>query len=123
MSKDAKLGLVIGIAVVIVIAVVFFRRDPTAANAGTEPTAAAVKPKGVAPAFSAPVVSDVRGTPARAGRTHTVVAGDTLSGLAERYYNDRRKFVAIYDANLNVLNGPDELAPGTVLVLPDLADR
>ncbi len=45
MSKDAKLGLVLGIALVIVIAVVFFRKDPAQAKASGEPTAAAVKPK------------------------------------------------------------------------------
>ena len=120
MSKDAKLGLVIGIAVVIVIAVVFFRREPTAAKAGTE--TAAVKPKGVVPAFNAPAVPQGRGT-AKAGRTHTVVAGDTLSSLAEQYYHDRRKFVAIYDANQHVLSSSEDLTPGIVLTLPDLPER
>ena len=122
MSRDAKLGLVIGIAVVIVIAVVFFRREPAAVKAGTE-TAAAVKPKGVVPAFSAPAAADAPDAPAKGGRTHTVVAGDTLSSLAERYYHDRRKFVTIYDANQHQLNSPDELTPGMVLVLPDLPER
>jgi hypothetical protein len=49
MTKDAKLGLVIGIAVVIVIAVVFFRKDVNTAKAATE-TTAVVKPKSMLPA-------------------------------------------------------------------------
>jgi hypothetical protein len=53
MTKDAKLGLVIGIALVIVIAVVFFRKDATTAKAASEPTAAAVHPKSTMPAVNA----------------------------------------------------------------------
>ena len=43
MSKDAKLGLVLGIGLVIIIAVVFFRKDSVQAR-GPD-TAAAVQPK------------------------------------------------------------------------------
>jgi hypothetical protein len=68
MSKDAKLGLVIGIALVIVIAVVFFRKDATVAKAATESTAAAVKPKGSVPGAATPVLSDVHTLPATSGR-------------------------------------------------------
>jgi hypothetical protein len=52
MAKDAKLALVIGIAIVIVIAVVFFRKDGTTAKAASEPSAAAVHPKSVMPGNS-----------------------------------------------------------------------
>jgi hypothetical protein len=45
MTKDAKLGLVLGIGLVIVISVVFFRKDATSSKAA-ETAAAAVKPKG-----------------------------------------------------------------------------
>jgi hypothetical protein len=55
MSKDAKLGLVLGIGLVIIIAVVFFRKDPVQAR--SPETSAAVKPKNAVPA---PFVSDVR---------------------------------------------------------------
>ena len=42
MPNDAKLGLVLGVALVLVIAVVFFRKEPSAA-AG-EPPAACLRP-------------------------------------------------------------------------------
>jgi nucleoid-associated protein YgaU len=109
MSKDAKLGLVLGIGLVIVIAVVFFRKDGSQATAATE--TAAVNPKNT---MGTPVVSDVR-----FGRRHTVAQGDTLFSLADRYYSDPSKFVRIYDANKDSLVTPDRLAPGTVLVIPD----
>jgi hypothetical protein len=41
MSNDAKLGLVVGIAVVILIAIVFYRKDPALAHAVPEARAAA----------------------------------------------------------------------------------
>jgi hypothetical protein len=49
MTKDAKLGLVLGIALVIVIAVVFFRKEPGIAKAAgsATSTAAAVKTDGL----------------------------------------------------------------------------
>jgi hypothetical protein len=38
MTNDAKLGLVVGIGLVILIAIVFFRKDPATARAGPAPT-------------------------------------------------------------------------------------
>jgi hypothetical protein len=37
MTNDAKLGLVLGVAIVLVIALVFFRHEPAVARTGTEP--------------------------------------------------------------------------------------
>jgi len=111
MSKDAKLGLVIGIAMVIVIAVVFFRKDQSQAKASTETAAAAVKPK-----TTVPVVSDMR--PPVAVRQHTVVEGESLFSIAERYYGDRTRFVVLYEANRDRLVTPDRLLAGTVVLVP-----
>ena len=41
MSNDAKLGLVLGVAIVLVIALVFFRSDELAAKMPTDPARAA----------------------------------------------------------------------------------
>ncbi|MBY0523596.1 MAG: hypothetical protein K2R98_09355 [Gemmataceae bacterium] len=51
MPNDAKLGLVVGVGLVITIAVVFYHKDFTAAP-GTENTPAAVSP--VAPSSASP---------------------------------------------------------------------
>jgi len=43
MPNDAKLGLIVGVAVVLVISVVFYRKEPVpSASRGAEPAAAAV---------------------------------------------------------------------------------
>jgi nucleoid-associated protein YgaU len=111
MTKDAKLALVIGIGVVIVIAVVFFRKEPTPAKAASEPTAAAVKPKGVS------VTPGALAAP-KPGVKHTVSPGETLFSLAEHYYQDSGRFVDIYQANRELLQNPQQLTPGTVIVIP-----
>lgn len=40
MSNDSKLGLVLGLTLVLLIGVVFFRREPGASSAGTTPSTA-----------------------------------------------------------------------------------
>ena len=44
----------------------------------------------------------------------------TLFGLARRYYGDGARFVDLYLANREAVPTPDQLTPGTVLVIPDL---
>lgn len=52
---------------------------------------------------------------------YTVVAGDTLEKLAQKFYNDGKLFGFIEDANKDVLKGnPDALVPGMVLNMPKL---
>ena len=51
-----------------------------------------------------------------------VAAGDTLFQLAKRYYGDGDKFSELYKANRDVLESPDTLPAGTVLVIPELQD-
>lgn len=45
MSNDAKLGLVLGVAIVLVIGLVFFRSDTLEARPAAEPAAAATASK------------------------------------------------------------------------------
>ncbi|MBX3378893.1 MAG: LysM peptidoglycan-binding domain-containing protein [Phycisphaeraceae bacterium] len=53
-----------------------------------------------------------------AARTHTVVRGDTLTGISQRYYGTIRRVDFILAANRNVLNKPEDLRPGQVLQIP-----
>lgn len=50
--------------------------------------------------------------------THTVRAGDTLSGLAQRYYGDRSRSEVIWETNQ--LPSNPRLAPGTTLKIPEI---
>lgn len=59
-------------------------------------------------------------TPAPEARYHTVVEGDWLSKIADKYYGDAMKYEAIFEANKPMLNHPDEIYPGQVLRIPHL---
>jgi nucleoid-associated protein YgaU len=50
--------------------------------------------------------------------THTVVDGDTLAALAERYLGSPDRAKEIFEANHNVLSDPDLLPIGAELKLP-----
>lgn len=50
---------------------------------------------------------------------YTVMAGDTLRGIAGRLYGDPNDWRRIYDANRDVLDDPDDLVSGIQLVIPD----
>ena len=51
-----------------------------------------------------------------APRTHTVVSGDTLWAIAERFYGDGNKYQVIADAS--GISNPDLIYPGQVLTIP-----
>lgn len=49
---------------------------------------------------------------------HTVVAGDSLSKIAGKYYGDVQKYNVIFEANKPMLSDPDKIYPGQVLRIP-----
>lgn len=49
---------------------------------------------------------------------YTVKSGDTLSGIADRYYADQRQYPAIFQANRVILTNPNQIRPGQVLTIP-----
>jgi nucleoid-associated protein YgaU len=108
MPNDAKLGMVVGVGLVIIVAVIFFRKDSTAADAF------ATIPKS-APAVTQP--PPTRGP--HGGAKHVVEDGDTLIDLSRRYYGTGEKFNVIYNANRDQLGAPDRLRPGMVLTIPE----
>ncbi|SKX45328.1 Putative mannose-specific lectin precursor [Mycobacteroides abscessus subsp. massiliense] len=55
--------------------------------------------------------------PAPEPRTYTVVSGDTLWAIAERFYGDGNQYQKIADAS-GVAN-PDLIQPGQVLTIPE----
>ena len=74
------------------------------------------------PDFSDVVSGSSSTAPAPAGatvtRTYTVVAGDSLSKIAKRVYNDGRRWKEIFEANKDQIKNPDLIYPGQVLKIP-----
>ncbi len=112
MPKDARWGLVVGAGAVILIAVLFFRKDGAAgSNSLPAPnlpgvTAGAVKPP----------IPGVPSVPA--GRVHRVEDGETLTSIAVRYYGDAGRVSFLFRANRDRLMAPDRIPYGTLLVVP-----
>ncbi|MEG4939477.1 LysM peptidoglycan-binding domain-containing protein [Microcoleus sp. F4-D5] len=51
--------------------------------------------------------------------TYTVQSGDTLSVIAQKFYNDANLWQRIYEANRGIIGqDPDRIFPGQNLVIP-----
>lgn len=67
--------------------------------------ASAAKPAAAAPASKPP-------------ETYTVKAGDSLSKIAKEHLGNANAYMAIFNANRDILTDPDKIKPGMVLKLP-----
>lgn len=92
------------------------------AAAAVRPAAAAPVATAPAPSATVPAAAPATLTPpaatAAATQSYTVRAGDTLSRIATRVYNDPGKWDLIYQANRNQLATPQSLRVGQSLVVP-----
>ena len=129
MPNDAKLGLVVGVGLVIAVAVLFFRKDMSVGSPNGEPAPAGiVRPMLPSSCPEDPLRTALAHPTARTAETpvqtagvrrHTVRDGDTLFSLSRQYYGDAEQFGLIYRANRGVLQSPDPLPVGAELVIPD----
>lgn len=124
MPNDARLGLVVGITMVILVAVLFVRKDGTPGGPG--PGGAAASNAGISRAqiqVSAPVPGlpgvPVR-MPATGPRTHRVEEGESLMSVAVRYYGNAGYVSYLFNANRDRVRAPDHVPIGTVLRIPDV---
>lgn len=82
-----------------------------------EMTGAAQAAQPVGEAAPEPIAEAVADEPAEpAPNSYTVVSGDTLWGIAERFYGDGNKYQVLVDANS--IPNPDLIHPGQVLTIP-----
>ena len=89
--------------------------------------AAETKAEGkAAPAEKAPTADDKKNsftsTPPdpTGGTVYEVKAGDTLSGIAKRFYGDAGAAGVIERANVDLVKDPNRLRPGMKLIIPQL---
>jgi nucleoid-associated protein YgaU len=54
-----------------------------------------------------------------AEKTYTVVAGDSLSKIAKKFYGDANKWKKIFEANKDQIKNPDLIKPGQTFKIPD----
>ena len=52
------------------------------------------------------------------GRTHTVQRGETLTGIAQKYYGKASEYNKIFEANRDKVSDPDKIREGTNLIIP-----
>jgi nucleoid-associated protein YgaU len=94
--------------------------EPLTAAAPVAATAAVAK---VAPTKVPVLPSVAPKSPAAApaaGRSHTVVAGDTLANLARRYYGNTSQWPQLRQANRELLGEKTDLKVGMKLRVPPL---
>jgi nucleoid-associated protein YgaU len=86
---------------------------PPAPEAAAEPAAEEAEPEAASEAVAEPVAE---AAPEPVVQTYTVVSGDTLWAIAERFYGDGSKYQVIADAS--GIPNPDLIQPGQVLTIP-----
>jgi nucleoid-associated protein YgaU len=86
---------------------------PPAPEAAAEPAAGQAEPEAASEAVAEPVAE---AAPEPVVQTYTVVSGDTLWAIAERFYGDGSKYQVIADAS--GIPNPDLIQPGQVLTIP-----
>jgi nucleoid-associated protein YgaU len=59
--------------------------------------------------------------PAPESQFYTVVSGDNLWKISEKYYGNGAKNAVIFEANKPMLSSPDKIYPGQVLRIPPAA--
>lgn len=52
-------------------------------------------------------------------RFYTVESGDTLGAIAKRFYGNAGKYMVIFEANRPMLEDPNKIYPGQVLLIPE----
>ena len=70
-----------------------------------------------APVPAAPPVVEAAPAPA-AEQVYVVVPGDTLSGIAKKFYGKASLYMKIFEANRDILDNPDKIKVGQKLRIP-----
>lgn len=61
---------------------------------------------------------EIKNPAVASGKTHTVVKGETLCGLARKYYGNGSQYTKIYQANRDKIKNPNLIYPGQLLTIP-----
>jgi nucleoid-associated protein YgaU len=89
------------------------KADFSNVQSGSSTTAASPTPFAPAP-NAGPATTGTAGS----DQSYTVVAGDSLSKIAKRFYGDANKWPRIHEANKDQIKNPDLIHPGQKLRIP-----
>lgn len=93
--------------------------DPTKLKVGQTIRMPGPRPASTTPATPDRVEQPAAGRqPTGPGVTYTIESGDTLSSIAEQYYNDPNLWNVIYEANRDVIKNPDNIPLGRQIRIP-----
>ncbi len=120
MPNDARLGLVVGVTLVILVAILFARKDTPAPVTVSAQNSNLSKVGLSAPVPGVPSVppKTIATAPPRV-RSHKVEEGETLMSLSKQYYGDTNHVGHLFRANQDRILAPDRVPMGTVLRIPD----
>jgi nucleoid-associated protein YgaU len=133
MPKDFKIGMLVGLAVVMSAGLWLSTRPSLSARAkmpASEKSEAEWE-EGIGQLSFEPNIPDSRpveteitsdrktAKDVKEPRYHTVQNGDTLSGISYQYYGSEHKWQKILDANRDVIQNVNNLRLGVRLIIPE----
>jgi nucleoid-associated protein YgaU len=127
MQKDLKIGLVLGLVLVIA-AALWLSTGPSPSPEATmeEPTdwpTEHVNSNQLSTINNQPELPDTtvyeQAEKIKTQKFHIVLKGQTLSEISLKYYGSANKWKKILDANRNVISDANKLRPGTKLIIPE----
>jgi nucleoid-associated protein YgaU len=144
MQRDFKMGMVVGLVLVVIVALWLstrpslstkarmlrsYKSEPTQETSVEQARFVTNLPNSPPPKttkeiegeqLSKPGVTVIH-EPEKIGtqRFHIVRRGETLSDISQRYYGQANKWQRILDANRSVIESANKLRPGVKLIIPE----
>ena len=129
MSNDVKLAILAGVGLISVFALVSYKKDMSARRDAE--TSASTSFPGVNRGLSrasqflpSPMIGNrPEKRSSQDGYLYRLHQGDTLTGLAQRFYGDGDRFQEILNANKALISSPNQLPAGVEIVIPGVDKR
>jgi nucleoid-associated protein YgaU len=122
MQKDFKIGMALGLVLVIAVVVGLSTRPSLSIKArALSPHSAAHRKVGISSISGSPAkqANNEQLKEVKAERFHIVRAGETLSDISYEYYGSADKWQKILGADRLPVENPSKLRPGTKLIIPE----